>query len=161
MILARVTNFCLTQSLRIRSRYRWRNRVSQRQLVRDSVRIPKNGNFFCRLHELKVSCIVSHSYEGLTCFMYVHYRIVKVLTLSLRPKCRWGSMCKQGESRVISMGMMLSSPFLVFPGLPRTPMMSPRRSLLLMRTNSPSDLQLLTGKEDGQTGLEKKHVGGI
>lgn len=28
MILARVINFCLTQSLRIRSKQRWRNRVS-------------------------------------------------------------------------------------------------------------------------------------
>lgn len=49
----------------------------------------------------------------------------KRVSLSTRPLCLEGSILKQGASSVTEWGNILSSPFLLLPGTPVTPMRSP------------------------------------
>lgn len=48
-----------------------------------------------------------------------------LISLSLKAKMKLRHMCKQRDRSVISWGMVLNLPFLVFPGLPSTLIISP------------------------------------
>lgn len=67
------------------------------------------------------------------------YLFLNLVSLSFRPKCKCGNICRQGDSSFIVLGTIDSSPFFVFPGWPIQPMMSPLRSLSVSGANLSSD----------------------
>ena len=64
---------------------------------------------------------------------------MNLTTTTFRPCCNLGSMCRHGVKTSISVGIMESSPFLVLPGWPLTPTISPRRIWAMISANSFSD----------------------